>query len=239
MQRSRYVFLFGFFQIIKYNMYLCCREKYILSRQKYRVIMNESIEDKILAKSKKCGRGSVFVVGDFISYGNRDAVNKALERLVEKGQMLRVVRGIYCYPKMEKVYGLGMVPPSLEDIAKAMAKRDGARIVPTGLYAQYQLGLTQQIPMNIAYLTDGVSRTINLGEGKNIKFKHASPRYFSIRSRLALLLTTALKDWKVENLTNEQVATIKMKLNENPHLQVAELKLMPSKVREFIVGLYE
>jgi len=30
-----------------------------------------------------------------------------------------------------------------------------------------------------------------------------------------------------------------MKLNENPHLQVADLKLMPSKVREFIVGLYE
>jgi len=47
-------------------------------------------------------------VGDFISYGNRDAVNKALERLVEKGQMLRVARGIYCYPKMEKVYGKGM-----------------------------------------------------------------------------------------------------------------------------------
>ncbi|MBW4768572.1 DUF6088 family protein [Hoylesella nanceiensis] len=201
--------------------------------------MTKSIESKILIKSKKCGRGSVFFVGDFISYGNRDAVNKALERLVEKGQMLRVARGIYCYPKMEKVYGLGMVPPSLEDIAIAMAKRDGARIVPTGLYAQYQLGLTQQIPMNIAYLTDGVSRTINLGEGKNIKFKRASPRYFSIRSRLALLLTTALKDWKVENLTDEQVATIKMKLNENPHLQVADLKLMPSKVREFIVGLYE
>ena len=234
-----YVFLFGFFQIIKYNMSLFCREKYILSRQKYCLIMNESIEDKVLAKSKKCGRGSVFFVGNFISYGNRDAVNKALERLVEKGQMLRVARGIYCYPKMEKIYGLGMVPPSLEDIAKAMAKRDGARIVPTGLYAQYQLGLTQQIPMNIAYLTDGVSRTINLGEGKNIKFKHVSPRYFSIRSRLALLLTTALKDWKVENLTDEQVATIKMKLNENPHLQVADLKLMPSKVREFIVGLYE
>ena len=51
----------------------------------------------------------LFFVGDFISYGNRDAVNKALERLVEKGQMLRVARGIYCYPKMEKVYGLGMV----------------------------------------------------------------------------------------------------------------------------------
>ena len=120
-----------------------------------------------------------------------------------------------------------------------MAKRDGAKIVPTGLFAQYQLGFTQQVPMNVVYLTDGASRTINLGEGKNIKFKRASPRYFAIRSQLALLLTMALKDWKVENLTEEQVALIKVKLNENPRLQVADLKLMTSKVREFIISLYE
>ncbi len=49
----------------------------------------------------------------------------------------------------------------------------------------------------------------------------------------------ALKDWKTENLSEEQIAVIKTKLNENPHLQVADLKLMTSKVREFIVGLYE
>ena len=128
--------------------------------------MSGSIEDKILTKSKKCGKGSVFFVGDFVSFGNRNAVNKALERLTEKGLMIRVARGIYCYPKIEKVYGLGVVPPSLEDIAKAMAKRDGAKIVPTGLFAQYQLGFTQQVPMNVVYLTDGASRTINLGEGK-------------------------------------------------------------------------
>lgn len=201
--------------------------------------MNESIEDKILAKSKKCGRGSVFFVSDFVSYGNRNAVNKALERLTEKGLMIRVARGIYCYPKIEKVYGLGVVPPSLEDIAKAMAKRDGAKIVPTGLFAQYQLGLTQQVPMNVVYLTDGASRTIDLGEGKNIKFKRASPRYFAIRSQLALLLTMALKDWKVENLREEQIALIKAKMNEKPRLQTADLKLMPSKVREFIISLYE
>ena len=60
---NRYVFFPGFFQIIKYNMYLCCREKCILSRQKYLVIMNESIEDKILAKSKKSKLPEVVVTG--------------------------------------------------------------------------------------------------------------------------------------------------------------------------------
>lgn len=201
--------------------------------------MSKSIEYKILEKSKKCGRGSVFLISDFISYGSRNSVNKALERLTKKGLMLRVGRGIYCYPRIEKSYGLGAVPPSLENIAKAIARRDGARIVPTGLYAQYQLGLTQQVPINVVYLTDGVSRTIDLGEGKKIKFKRASPRYFAIRSQFALLLTMALKDWKVENLTKEQIALIKERLNENPRLQTADLKLMTSKVREFIVSLYE
>ena len=106
--------------------------------------MTDSIENKILNKAKKCGRGSVFFVSDFVSYGSRDAANKALERLVEIGLMLRAARGIYCYPKIEKVYGLGPIPPTMEDIAEAIAKRDGARIIPSGLYAQYQLGLTQQ-----------------------------------------------------------------------------------------------
>lgn len=201
--------------------------------------MPENIENKILNKARKCGRGSVFFIGDFISYGNRNAVNKALERLTDREQIMRVARGIYCYPKIEKVYGLGAVPPSLEEIAQAIAKRDGAKIVPSGLYAQYQLGLTQQIPTNVVYLTNGVSRTINVIGGKSIKFKHASPRYFAIRSNLALLLTTALKDWKVDTLTEEQESIIKARLAESPHLEVSDLKLMTSDVREFILSLYE
>ena len=201
--------------------------------------MIDTIENKILNKMKKCGRGSVFFITDFVSYGNRNAVNKALERLTNKGLVLRAARGIYCYPKIEKVYGLGSVPPSMEDIAEAMAKRDGAKIVPSGLYAQYQLGLTQQVPMNVVYLTNGISRTINLGEGKAIKFKHSSPRYFAMRNQLALLLTTALKDWKVENLSTEQIEVIKSRLNASPRLQVADLKLMTSKVRELIISLYD
>lgn len=201
--------------------------------------MNETIEDKIINKIKKCGRGSLFFVGDFIAYGNRNAINKALERLATKGVLVRSARGIYCYPKIEKVYGLGPVPATMEEIAVAMAKRDGATIVPSGIFAQYQLGLTQQVPMNVVYLTNGVSRTINIDAEKVIQFKHASPRYFAIRSRLALLLTTALKDWKVENLSEDQLATIRTRLRENPRIQVSDLKLMTSSVRELITSLYD
>ena len=201
--------------------------------------MNETIENKILNKAKKCGRGSVFFVTDFVTYGNRSAVGKALERMTDKGLFLRTARGIYCYPKIEKVYGLGPIPPTLDDIAQAIAKRDGARIAPSGLFAQYQLGLTQQIPMNVVYLTDGRSRSIEVSDGKSIKFKHSTQKYFAIRNRLALLLTTALKDWKVENLTPEQVSVIKTKLKDSPRFQDADFKMMTVSIREFIMSLYE
>ena len=202
-------------------------------------IMADSIENLILNKLKKCGRGSVYFIGDFIAYGTRNSVNKALERLTAKGVLLRVARGIYCYPKIEKAYALSPIPPTIEDIAEAMAKRDGAKIIPSGLFAQYQLGLSQQIPTNVVYLTNGISRTIKISSGQAITFKHSAPRYFTIRSKLAILLTTALKDWKIENLSPNQIESIKLLLNSNPRLQASDLKLMTAEVRELISSLYD
>ena len=199
----------------------------------------ESVENKIIRKMKKCGRGSVFFVNDFLAYGTRSAVNKALERMVLQGTILRAARGIYCYPKLEKVYGLGPIPPSGEDIAAAVAKRDGAHIVPSGAFAQYQLGLTQQIPLNYHYLTDGTSRTITIDDTRSITFHHVSPRYFAFQTKLAQLITTALKDWKIERLTDEQIQTLKTTINNQARIPVADLKLMPTATRELILSLYE
>lgn len=196
--------------------------------------MEQSIINKILNKIKKCGRGSAFFTGDFIHYGPRNSVSKALERLTDDGTLIRVSRGIYCYPKIEKVYGLGAVTPSYEAIAHAIARKDGAKIVPSGTYAQYQLGLTQQIPMNYNFLTNGPSRTLTLNDQQSITFRHASPRYFTINDELALLLTTALKDWKVENLSDEQLSIIQKRLKEHGPIPVADLKLIPSPIRELI-----
>lgn len=141
--------------------------------------------------------------------------------------------------KIEKAYALGPIPPTIEDIAEAMAKRDGAKIIPSGLFAQYQLGLSQQIPTNVVYLTNGISRTIKISSGQAITFKHSAPRYFTIRSKLAILLTTALKDWKIENLSPNQIESIKLLLNSNPRLQASDLKLMTAEVRELISSLYD
>ncbi len=50
----------------------------------------ESIESKILSKIKKCGRGNLLFASDFVRYGEQKSINKALERMMKDGTILRV-----------------------------------------------------------------------------------------------------------------------------------------------------
>ena len=115
----------------------------------------ESIDDKIIKHVSRLGRGSIVFPSSFVSFGESKSVLKALERLATKGALIRVARGIYCYPKEDKILGLGVVYPSYDEIAQSIAKRDKARIAPAGAYAMNVLGLTTQVPMNLVFLTDG------------------------------------------------------------------------------------
>jgi hypothetical protein len=115
----------------------------------------DSVTSKIEQQILKLDRGSIFFPDDFVDLGTSEAIRQSLTRLCKEGLIIRIAQGIYCYPEIEEKLGLGILQPSFEQIAEAMAKRDHARIVPTGAYALNVLGLSTQIPMNYVYLTDG------------------------------------------------------------------------------------
>ncbi len=167
------------------------------------MIVSKEIEN-IVSKSK---RGKLFFVSDFLQYGNYDTVRKTLQRLVTKGILIRISKGIYYYPKTDKI--LGILYPTTEEIAKSIAKRDRAKIIPTGAYAQHLLGLSTQIPMNVVYLTDGSARKIKIGN-QTIVFKKTSPKNLYFESKLSSLIIQSLKSLK-ENNINE---TVKHKLSD-------------------------
>ena len=119
---------------------------------------SNNIENKI----KQSEKGKLIFISDFSEYTNYDTVRKSLQRLVNKGLIVRISKGIYYNPKKDET--LGILYPTAEEIGKAIAKRDKARIIPTGTYAQHLLGLSTQIPMNVVYLTDGSGRKIKIGD---------------------------------------------------------------------------
>lgn len=203
-------------------------------------IAMEGIDKQILASIKKCGRGSVVFPDRFSRFGNAKRVQKAMEQLVASGDLIRVARGIYCFPKIDKVFGLGVLYPGAADVAKAIATRDRAKIVPTGEWAQYQLGLTQQIPMVVVYLTDGYSRTVHLIRGGTIQFKHAAPRNFAFINQIAMMANSALRTLGKDAVTDEQIRIVQEHLRKEPQEMVfRDLALMPDWIKTIVKEAYE
>jgi len=188
-----------------------------------------SLELQILGKIKKARRGSLFFVDDFLRFGNSKAISKALERLVEKEDISRVARGIYA--RLENDPILGPITPSTEAVAKAIAKRDKARIVPTGALALNALGLSTQVPMNVVYLTDGAARKIELGKRK-IVFKKSSPKNLSAIGKISSLVIQALKEIGKDKVTEAEKRIILERLSREDEYRLKhDIALAPEWIR--------
>jgi Family of unknown function (DUF6088) len=189
----------------------------------------QSIDDKVVVKISKAKRGSLFFIDDFLSFGSAKAVAKALERLVEKGDVNRVARGIYARLEIDPI--LGELKPTTETIAQAIAKRDKARIVPTGTLALNALGLSTQVPMNVVYLSDGAARKIDLGRRKII-FKKSAPKNLAAIGKISRLVIQALKEIGKDKISQKEIDIILEKLaKEEPYRLEHDIKLAPEWIR--------
>ncbi len=102
--------------------------------------MENSVQNQIENKIVQSYKGHVFFADDFTAYGTADNIRQVLFRLEKKQSIERIAQGIYVKPKEDRL--LGKLYPSIEDIAIKIAKRDKIKIAPTGVMAQYLLGLT-------------------------------------------------------------------------------------------------
>ena len=191
-----------------------------------------SIEEQILKKVKKAKRGALFFPEHFSDFGSAQTVGKALVRLMKSGELHRVATGIYVRPEKDKV--LGIVLPGVEEIAEAIRKRDKARIVPTGSYAMYKLGLSTQVPMNVVYYTDSTARKIKVGK-QTITFKRASARNLSAIGEISRLAIQALKTIGKDKVTEEELGKIRELLKqEKPFHMQHDLKIAPEWIRKLL-----
>ncbi|MBI9036333.1 MAG: hypothetical protein JEZ03_17875 [Bacteroidales bacterium] len=191
--------------------------------------MCDSIEYKILQHFKRSKKGTIFLTDDFLQYGSAKAVSKALERLVNKEEVERIARGVFSRLATDPF--IGKVRPSIENVAQAIAKRDKARIIPTGSMALNALGLSTQVPMRIVYLTDGSPRTLQVGK-RTIKFKRVSPRSLSTKGAISSLVIQALKEIGKGNVTDsEKDKIIKHLHNEDVEKLKHDILLAPEWIR--------
>lgn len=194
--------------------------------------MAESLEKQILGRIKKAGRGVLFFTDSFMAYGNAKAVSKALQRLVKAGEIERVAVGIYVRPIIDTV--IGKVSTSVEDIAKAIARRDRARIVPTGAYALNRLGLSTQVPLKVVFLTDGAARKIKNGN-TSITFKKTAPKNVAAVGEISQLAIQALRSIGKEKVSADEIKKIQQVLGKEKKSKLEhDIRLAPAWIREIM-----
>lgn len=176
--------------------------------------------------------GSIFYPADFEKYGSIEAVNVALHRLAKRKIIKRLAYGIYAKPTVSKL--IGDVYPAAEEIAKAIARRDHAKLLPTGAYAQNVLGISTQVPMKLVYLTDGPARTVKLGKA-TIVFKKASPKKLAMKGEISKLVVMALTDIGKDNLSlGEEKQILNMLAKEKPEMIKHDIRLAPRWIGEIM-----
>ena len=193
------------------------------------------VENSIAKKLKKLQKGSILFVDDFLDFGNPESVKKALFRLEGKRLLVRLAHGIYLYPKTDK--DLGVLYPSAEEIAIAIAKRDRARIIPTGVQALNKLGLSTQIPLKAVFLTDGAARSIKIGK-RTITFKKTSPKNLLAKGEISSLVIQALKSFGQNKLEDESLKKLQTILRKEKKENILhDAKLAPAWINKILMNV--
>jgi hypothetical protein len=196
---------------------------------------SKNTDSQIFSRIYGHGRGWVFTPNHFKDLGSRDAIASALKRYKKSGLIRQLTRGLYDYPKNDPE--LGSLQPSTDDIAKAIASRDAARLQPTGAYAANLLGLSTQVPMKVTYLTDGLSRTVQVGK-RQIILKRTTPRNMATAGKVSGLVIQALRHLGQEHVDKQVIAQLKRVLDEQAKSQLMkDIRYAPAWIANIVRDL--
>lgn len=194
-----------------------------------------TIKSAVLKQIDESPDNAIFFLGDFAELGSVETIRKIFVQARIQGFVKQLAHGIYIKPLQSK---FGEVPPSLDDIAIAIAARDCVEIMPTGSTATNLLGLSTQVPMVVSYLTTGSSRNIRIGN-RVIKFKHAAPKNFAFKGKTMPLIVQALRELGKENIDNNILSALSLYLAKAPDKEYfnSDILLAPAWIQSIVKPL--
>lgn len=151
----------------------------------------QPIENKVISRIYGKGRGWVFFKKDFTDLGSTAAIDQALSRLTKTKRIRRVMRGVYDYPAYSKLLKQD-IPPDIDQVANALARKFGWTIQVSGNSALNILGLSTQVPSQYLYLSDGRSCSYQIG-GQKLNFKKSRLKDMGLKYLESALMVQAIR----------------------------------------------
>ena len=193
------------------------------------------IESAIARRVRRSKPGTVFTPALFAATGSRAAIDKALQRLVARGDLRRLSRGLYDKPREDPL--LGTLWPSVEAVVAALTGKDKLRLQPTGAYAANLLGLSDQVPARVEFLTDGTSRTVKAGP-MQIVLKRTTPRQMAAAGRTSGLVIQALRSLGADHVTPQRMSKLRRTIPADARRTLLDdLTLAPGWLRPTLLAL--
>jgi len=179
----------------------------------------KSIDLSIRSRIFGHGRGWVFTPKHFRDLGSDAAIDSTLRRMKADGTIRQLARGLYDYPIEDP--DLGKVAPSADAIARALVVRDAIRIQPSGAYAANRLGLSDQVPSRVVFLTDGPARKVKVGR-REIILQHTTPRNMATAGRKSGTLIQALRYLGKDQVDDRLVETLRRQIADEDRASIRQ-----------------
>lgn len=177
-----------------------------------------TLNGKIDRRLRRWPLERVFSRFDFLDLGPTDAVGMVLKRMHDAGTIRRVKRGYYDRPRTHPKWGIQN--PSGPELVTAMARRTGMRLQAHGATAANDLRLTEQVPLQIIYETDGPTREIDMGGRRPIKLTKRPLRDTAIASEVARFVFAGLRNIGKTHITSQRVAHLRKELKPEHRRQL-------------------
>lgn len=198
---------------------------------------SKSVDSTIRSRIYGHGKGWAFTPKHFRDLGSTSAVDSSLRRLKASETIRQLARGLYDYPVNDPI--LGTVAPSADAIARALVARDAIRIQPSGAYAANVLGLSNQVPSRIVFLTDGPARKVKIGK-REIILQHTTPRNMATAGRISGTLIQALRHLGQDQIDDTIIAILRRHVAAADHAVLRkDLVHAPVWVADLLLPLME
>ncbi len=189
--------------------------------------MRHSAETAIKNKIIEHGPGWCFTPMHFSDLGSDASIRKALSQLEKQKFIRRLARGLYDYPQKHNT--LGIIPPDLNEVAKAIAEKDGVLIQPAGAHAANLVGLS----------TQAASKKLKLGNQEIIFKKTTKKNMLSAGTREGLLIQ-ALKNLGKDHIDQKARIQISKFLKDSPKDEIKKnIKFAPAWIRALVFDIME
>lgn len=199
--------------------------------------MRQSIEIRVKNRIIEQGSGWCFTPMHFSDLGSDASIRKALSQLQKQNIIRRLTQGVYDYPKMHDL--LGTIPPDLNEVAKAIAEKNGVQIQPAGAYAANLVGLSVQVPGRVIFLTEGPSRKVKIGN-QEIIFKKTTKKIMSSAGTREGLLIQALKNLGKDHIDQIARARVSKFLKDSNEKEIRQnMKFAPEWIRTLVFEIME